>query len=82
MSRLFLGAKIRQLRKDKGLAQAYLAKELGISASYLNLIEHNRRPMTPAIAGHLSELYGLDIEMLSGRREARLRDHLLEVLVD
>jgi hypothetical protein len=82
MSRLFLGAKIRQLRKGKGLAQAYLAKELGISASYLNLIEHNRRPMTPAIAGHLSELYGLDIEMLSGRREARLRDHLLEVLGD
>ena len=38
-----LGAKIRRLRRQQGMSQAQLAANLAISASYLNLIEHNRR---------------------------------------
>ena len=43
------GSRIRERRIDMGLRQADLAKAIGISASYLNLIEHNRR----RIAGRL-----------------------------
>lgn len=37
------GSRIRERRVMAGLKQADLAKSIGISASYLNLIEHNRR---------------------------------------
>ena len=37
------GTRIRERRIMTGLKQADLARNLGISASYLNLIEHNRR---------------------------------------
>ena len=40
-----LGAKVRGLRRREGLTQVQLATQLGISASYLNLIEANRRPL-------------------------------------
>jgi transcriptional regulator with XRE-family HTH domain len=40
-----LGAKIRALRRRESLTQVQLAAQLGISASYLNLIEANRRPL-------------------------------------
>ena len=37
------GSRIRDLRLDRGIRQADLARMAGISAPYLNLIEHNRR---------------------------------------
>ena len=37
------GSRIRERRVMAGQKQADLAKAIGISASYLNLIEHNRR---------------------------------------
>ncbi|WP_304951541.1 helix-turn-helix domain-containing protein, partial [Sulfitobacter sp.] len=37
------GSRIRERRVMAGLKQAELAQQSGISASYLNLIEHNRR---------------------------------------
>ncbi len=51
------GTRIRALRTARRLAQADLARLAGVSASYLNLIEHNRRSAGPrllaAIAGAL-----------------------------
>ena len=41
-----LGGKIRALRRRQRMTQADLARGLGISPSYLNLIEHNRRAIT------------------------------------
>ena len=41
-----LGARLRRLRKDRSLTQVKLAEILGISPSYLNMIEHNDRPLT------------------------------------
>ncbi len=43
MARTLLGTRIRENRRSKKINQATLAKQAGISASYLNLIEHNRR---------------------------------------
>lgn len=51
------GTRIRTLRTARRLGQADLARMAGISPSYLNLIEHNRRRASPrlieAIAGAL-----------------------------
>ena len=66
--RVFLGAKVRQLRRESGITQILMAQQLGISPSYLNLIESNRRTLTPALAAKLTALYDLGVETLSGRR--------------
>ncbi|MCW1932993.1 helix-turn-helix transcriptional regulator [Pararhodobacter zhoushanensis] len=51
------GTRIRALRTARRLGQADLARMAGVSPSYLNLIEHNRRRASPriieAIAGAL-----------------------------
>ena len=52
--KLFLGARLKRLRRERGLNQSQMADELGISASYLNHLERNQRPVTaghPAAAG-------------------------------
>ena len=43
MKRNILGPRIRERRRDLGVTQADMARQLEISASYLNLIEHNKR---------------------------------------
>lgn len=40
------GARIKQLRKDKGLTQAQLASQLDISRSYMSEIESDKRNMS------------------------------------
>ena len=39
-----------------------LARRLGISASYLNLIEHNRRPVTVPVLLKLAQRYDVDVK--------------------
>ena len=41
-----IGSSIRRLRRQRSINQGNLAKNLGISASYLNLIENNKRNVT------------------------------------
>jgi XRE family transcriptional regulator, fatty acid utilization regulator len=43
MPRSLAGTRIREVRRRAGMTQTALAREAGISPSYLNLIEHNRR---------------------------------------
>jgi DNA-binding XRE family transcriptional regulator len=43
--KLFVGPRLKRLRRDRNLSQAGMAEELGISPSYLNLMERNQRPM-------------------------------------
>ncbi|MGH7439789.1 MAG: helix-turn-helix domain-containing protein, partial [Polyangiaceae bacterium] len=52
-----LGAKVRTLRRRESLSQVQLAERLGISASYLNLIESNRRPLPAALLIKLAQLF-------------------------
>ena len=44
--KLFIGPRFRRLRRQLGLSQTQMAEEIGISASYVNLIERNQRPVT------------------------------------
>jgi hypothetical protein len=77
-----LGAKIRALRRRDGITQAQLAERLGISASYLNLIEHDRRPLSAALLIKLSQALPLDLKSFSPDDDARLAADLLEVFGD
>jgi len=77
-----LGAKVRALRRRQSMTQAQLADRLGISASYLNLIEHGRRPLPAPLLIKLAEVLELDLKSLSAENEARSAADLLEVFGD
>jgi len=76
------GPKVRALRRRHGLRQVDLAQKLGISASYLNLIEHDQRALTAPLLLRLAELYPLDLKSFAPDDHARLISDLHEVFGD
>ncbi len=62
---ILAGPRIRRLRRDQALTQQVMAEMLGISDSYLALIEGNRRPLTAGLILRLAELFDFDIRSLS-----------------
>ena len=67
--KIFAGPRIRRIRNAKGLTQTAMAEGLGISPSYLNLIERNQRPLTVQLILKLASVYKVDPDELQG--EAR-----------
>src|ERR1700735_3965021 len=85
MPRTLIGRPVRRLRAERDLSQQALAARLGISASYLNLIEHDQRSVTAALLIKLGETLEVDLGVLSGvqerDREGRLREALTDPLL-
>ncbi len=77
-----IGRTIRRLRLERGQTQQGLAVRLGISASYLNLIEHDQRAVTAALLIKLTEALEADLATLSGHQERQMEAGLREVLAD
>ncbi|WP_247881121.1 helix-turn-helix domain-containing protein [Skermanella sp. TT6] len=77
-----LGHKVRRLRRDHNLTQAQMAEQLGISASYLNLIEHNQRPVTVQLLLKLGQAFEIDLQAFAEDEESRLIAGLREVFAD
>ncbi|HTI01381.1 MAG TPA: short-chain fatty acyl-CoA regulator family protein [Acidisoma sp.] len=82
MARAPIGRTLRRLRMERSLSQQALAGQLGISASYLNLIEHDQRKITASLLLRLAELLAVDLAALSGREERQLELGLREVFAD
>lgn len=57
---VFAGAAIRRLRRREGLTQAAMAERLGISPSYLNLMERNQRPLTARVMMQVIDRFDFD----------------------
>ena len=70
--RQLTGGRIRERRIALGLRQADLARDVGISASYLNLIEHNRRRIGGKLLLDLSAALGVEPSSLTEGAEAAL----------
>ena len=62
--KIFAGPRIRRIRNEQGLTQTAMAEALGISPSYLNLIERNQRPLTVQLLLKLASVYKLDLDTL------------------
>jgi predicted transcriptional regulator/DNA-binding XRE family transcriptional regulator len=77
-----LGAKVRSLRRQRRISQAELAGKLGISPSYLNLIEHEQRALTAPLLLKLAELFGVEVRSFAPEDEARRTADLNEVFGD
>src|SRR6478752_827748 len=69
--KLFVGPRFRRLRQQLGLSQTQIAEGLGISPSYVNLIERNQRPVTAQLLLRLAETYDLDLRDLATADEDR-----------
>jgi predicted transcriptional regulator/DNA-binding XRE family transcriptional regulator len=80
--KLFLGPRLRRLRRDLGLTQTRMAEDLSVSPSYLNLLERNQRPVTAQVLLRLAEVYDIDIRSLSSDHEAAGARDLTEVFAD
>jgi len=77
-----LGPKMRRLRREHGLTQAQMAEQLGISPSYLNLIEHNQRPVTVPLLLKLAQGFGVDLQGFAEDDDSRMVAGLREVFSD
>jgi predicted transcriptional regulator/transcriptional regulator with XRE-family HTH domain len=59
-----------------------MAEDLGVSPSYLNLLERNQRPVTAQVLLRLAEAYDLDLKTLSADTESSGASGLSEVFTD
>jgi predicted transcriptional regulator/transcriptional regulator with XRE-family HTH domain len=82
MTRALIGRTVRRLRTERSLSQQALASRLGISPSYLNLIEHDQRAVTATLLIKLTEALRVDLTVLSGSAERQLEISLREVFDD
>ena len=60
--KLYLGRRLRRLRRELGLNQSAMAAEIGVSPSYLNHLERNQRPVTAQVLLRLAEAYDVDLK--------------------
>jgi len=79
---LKLGRRVRRLREQLGLTQVAMARRLGLSASYLNLIEHDQRPLTAKLGRRLSEALQVGVIAFSETESGRLAYDVAEALAD
>ncbi|MBT25182.1 short-chain fatty acyl-CoA regulator family protein [Thalassobius sp. S69A] len=70
--RQLTGTRIRERRMMLGARQADLARDVGISASYLNLIEHNRRRIGGKLLLAIARALGVEPSALTEGAEAAL----------
>ena len=77
-----LGHKVRRFRQDQGLSQTEMAAQIGISPSYLNLIEHNQRPVTVPLLFKLGNAFEIDLKEFAEDDDQRLAAGLSEVFGD
>lgn len=79
---LKLGPKVRGFRRKEQLTQVQLAQRLDISPSYLNLIEHNQRPLPAHLLVKLAQIFRVDLAAFADDSHARIADSLQEVFAD
>ena len=70
MAKTFAGNRLRRLREERGISQIELARQLAISPSYLNQIEHDTRPLTVPVLIRITEMFGVDTTYFAPHEEA------------
>ena len=80
--KIVAGSRLKRLRRELGLSQSGMAAELGLSASYLNLMERNQRPVTATVLIKLAEAYDVDPRSFAREEETRLTGELEEIFSD
>ncbi|OMG58353.1 short-chain fatty acyl-CoA regulator family protein [Brevundimonas sp. ZS04] len=80
--KLFLGGRLKRLRRELDLSQTAMAADLGVSPSYLNHIERNQRPVSAQLLLRLAETYDVDLRNLGQSGGPASEAELSEVFAD
>ena len=80
--KLFLGGRLKRLRRELDLSQTAMAADLGVSPSYLNHIERNQRPVSAQLLLRLAETYDVDLRNLGQSGGSASEAELSEVFAD
>jgi len=78
--KLMIGPRVRRLRQSLQITQAVMADDLGISTSYMNLIERNQRPMSAKVLLRLAQVYEVDISKLSPESDVKMVQDITRIL--
>lgn len=70
--KLIIGQRLRVLRTGLGLTQAQMAAQIGVSASYITLIEADQRPASAKLLMRLAQVYDLNVAELAPDTDAQL----------
>jgi len=79
---LKIGPKIRAFRRQMGLQANKLAEELGISPSYLNLIESGKRKIDGDLLLKVCDKLKIQLSDLTSKSDLNLVNNILEILDD
>lgn len=82
MRKAFMGGRLKRFREERGLTQLALAQALDLSASYVNQLEKNQRPLTVPLLLRINATFGVDVQLFSEDGEARLLADLKDVFAD
>lgn len=75
MRKTFVGPRLRKLRREHKQTQAQMAKALGVSSAYVNLLENNQRSLTVQVLMALSDAYQVDWrDLIKDESSTRLAD--------
>jgi predicted transcriptional regulator/transcriptional regulator with XRE-family HTH domain len=82
MRKTLIGSKLRQLRRAHSHTQAEMARQLGVSAAYVNLLENNQRSLSVKVLLGLTEAYGVDLGKLVNDKEVTVLADLRAAMRD
>lgn len=82
MAKTFVGPRLRQLRRTRNQTQSQMAKALGVSPAYINLLENNQRSLSVQVLMALSDVYQVDWRDLVQDESASLLAELRSALSD
>src|SRR5687768_11339776 len=80
--KLFLGGRLKRLRRGLALTQTAMAGDLGVSPSYLNHIERNQRPVSAQLLLRLADTYDVDLRTLGQSGGPATESELAEAFAD
>ncbi|MBU1384360.1 MAG: DUF2083 domain-containing protein [Alphaproteobacteria bacterium] len=80
--KLFLGGRLKRLRRDLSLTQTAMAVDLGVSPSYLNHIERNQRPVSAQLLLRLADTYDVDLRTFGPSGGPATEAELAEAFAD
>ena len=77
-----IGPKIKAFRRQKGLQANKLAEQLGISPSYLNLIESGKRRIDGDLLLKVCDKLNIELSDLTSKSDLNLENNIMEILDD
>ncbi|XDA99266.1 short-chain fatty acyl-CoA regulator family protein [Sulfitobacter sp. LCG007] len=78
----FIGPRLRRLRRDAKQTQAEMARALGISTSYVNMLEKNERSVSVPVLLRLFDVYGVDWRDIADEDDAATLNSLRATFQD